>query len=91
MTSSDDVIYFDKIFYRFLPKQIDFIYVLLYYYRHRRTRSHCTGKKNKKSWNLYLAVLSCSSHAMTSPVIYYSTDTRNNELHVSNNVNNNSK
>ena len=64
-------------------KQIDFIFlcfctVIDHRWRHGvwRTKSHAL--------DCVSCVLFCSSHAMTSSVIYYSTDARKNEIYLLN-------
>ena len=66
-------------------KQIDFIFfcsctVIDHRWRHSvwRTKSHAL--------DCVSCVLFCSSHAMTSSVIYYSTDARKNEIYLLNNT-----
>ena len=70
---------FCKLYYSI--KQIDFIFwgvctVIDHRWRHSvwRTKSHAL--------DCVSCVLFCSSHAMTSSVIYYSTDARKNEIYL---------
>ena len=88
LTSSDGVMclikMFSQVFYRLVKhfycvKPIDFIFCVLYSNRSQKTSLQAKNKKSRNSTSPR-HVLFYSSHAMTSYVIYYSTDARKNEM-----------
>ena len=62
-------------------KQIDFIFLCFCAVIHHRWR-HSVWRTKSHALDCVSCVLFCSSHAMTSSVIYYSTDARKNEIYL---------
>ena len=62
-------------------KQIDFIFLCFCTVIEHRWR-HSVWRTKSHALDCVLCVLFCSSHAMTSSVIYYSTDARKNEIYL---------
>ena len=66
-------------------KQIDFIFLCFFTVIDHRWR-HSGWRTKSHALDCVSCVLFCSSHAMTSSVIYYSTDARKNEIYLLNNI-----
>ena len=64
-------------------KQIDFIFLCFCTVIDHRWR-HSVWRTKSHALDCVSCVLFCSSHAMTSSVIYYSTDARKNEIYLLN-------
>ena len=64
-------------------KQIDFIFLCVCTVIDHRWR-HSVWRTKSHALDCVSCVLFCSSHAMTSSVIYYSTDARKNEIYLLN-------
>ena len=64
-------------------KQIDFIFLCLCTVIDHRWR-HSVWRTKSHALDCVSCILFCSSHAMTSSVIYYSTDARKNEIYLLN-------
>ena len=62
-------------------KQIDFIFLCFCTVIDHRWR-HSVWRTKSHALDCVSCVLFCSSHAMTSSVIYYSTDARKNEIYL---------
>ena len=62
-------------------KQIDFIFLCFCTVIDHRWR-HSAWRTESHALDCVSCVLFCSSHAMTSSVIYYSTDARKNEIYL---------
>ena len=72
---------FCQIYYNI--KQIDFIFLCFCTVIDHRWR-HSVWRTKYHALDCVSCVLFCSSHAMTSSVIYYSTDARKNEIYLLN-------
>ena len=66
-------------------KQIDFIFLCVCTVIDHRWR-HSVWRTKSHALDCVSCVLFCSSHAMTSSVIYYSTDARKNEIYLLSNI-----